>query len=724
MKKALLRGLLLLLTLALLMTMAACGGDDATSDTSNGSETSGNSEKEDVSHMQIIETKYETVDTVVSGFNVLDYGADPTGQQDSTTAIKTALSACSLDGGGTVWMPAGKYLVTDTIRISSMITLRGDYQDPDKGTEYGTIILADVESKDDTEAGLFILNDCSGVEGLTVYYPGQDIQNVKPYPYTFYCPHGSYRTVKNCTVINGYRGIGTAHHNMMHVKNFKGTFLNTAVLLTDGADVGTVDGLTVSAKYWANAGSGLKAADEKAITNYCQKNETAGLTLGDVEQYQFNDISVSDVTYGVYLPLINTRWMGCGSIYHLTTKNCRYGFYTPTGKTTKGHTNIDYRLGYNIAGGSISGSEYSIYNGSEVLEGKTAATVKLCGVKLSGATHGRILKTSAGVDLSAVRIDTNRAVKTTGSKLVVVTAKSDETAIQKALDEVGNAGGGVVYLKAGEYSIKKGLSVPANTELHGVAGLGHNKAVSATILSVEQDKCKDASAARKATAALTLAGENAGVSGVYFLYRDNITSINADGTYENLPYAVRGTAKGVYCCDCCISGATYGLDFTGCDDHVVEYLVTGCILNCIRVGGNNGSVMNCLQNGTMIYRNGVVNANEAKAFENFFDSLARLKQQYIIVEQGKGEKLTNCFAYGVCDALVTKQAENLQVINIGGDNIGDAGTGAMYRLTGGSATIINTLRIYGDSLKNDGCKVKIYNRMALGDAGEADYSGN
>lgn len=39
--------------------------------------------------------------------NVLDFGADPTGREESTQAFRRALNACR--GGGAVWVPAGTY---------------------------------------------------------------------------------------------------------------------------------------------------------------------------------------------------------------------------------------------------------------------------------------------------------------------------------------------------------------------------------------------------------------------------------------------------------------------------------------------------------------------------------------------------------------------------------------------------------------------------------------
>ena len=64
--------------------------------------------------------------------NVLDFGADPTGVADSRAAIQAAInsisptSSASNTGGGTVYIPGGKYRITDTLLIGYGITLMGD----------------------------------------------------------------------------------------------------------------------------------------------------------------------------------------------------------------------------------------------------------------------------------------------------------------------------------------------------------------------------------------------------------------------------------------------------------------------------------------------------------------------------------------------------------------------------------------------------------------------
>lgn len=53
-------------------------------------------------------------------YNILDYGADPTGVNDSTGAIQQAVDYCGLAGGGIVFLPAGsRYLVSSPISITA-----------------------------------------------------------------------------------------------------------------------------------------------------------------------------------------------------------------------------------------------------------------------------------------------------------------------------------------------------------------------------------------------------------------------------------------------------------------------------------------------------------------------------------------------------------------------------------------------------------------------------
>jgi len=97
---------------------------------------------------RIVRTIFPAEDVVVADWVVTDtqFGADNTGTQDATVAIQAAIDSCFSHKGGTVWIPAGTYKVTGTIEVRNIVTLRGDWRDPDNGSgNYGTVISAQLK---------------------------------------------------------------------------------------------------------------------------------------------------------------------------------------------------------------------------------------------------------------------------------------------------------------------------------------------------------------------------------------------------------------------------------------------------------------------------------------------------------------------------------------------------------------------------------------------------
>lgn len=127
----------------------------------------------------IAETVYPTDDVVIANADVTKapYNADNSGERDATQSIQQAIDDCYNAGGGTVWLPKGEYRITGNIYIKKFVTMRGEYQDPDEGNEYGTVIIADVESSDEMLPSLFTVGASAGAVGLTVWYPEQKIDN-------------------------------------------------------------------------------------------------------------------------------------------------------------------------------------------------------------------------------------------------------------------------------------------------------------------------------------------------------------------------------------------------------------------------------------------------------------------------------------------------------------------------------------------------------------------
>ncbi|MBR3844070.1 MAG: hypothetical protein IKM39_01025, partial [Clostridia bacterium] len=632
---------------------------------------------------------------------------------DSTAGIQKALNDCASYGGGTVFLPDGTYLVTRTITIPPRVTLRGDWQDPDLGKEgYGTVIHVWMPPEDTNQGGLFLLSGSSGVVGMTVYYPHQSLENVKAYPPVFYTNGRGVNymlsTVKDCTVINGYRGIGACcdfqnpnAHEQFTVENVKGTFLYTAAEMYNQADVGTWENVVVSNRYWADVNDpDMTPASANQLDEYTRAN-TVGMKLGDLEWTEFVGLQIEDCKIG--LEIVNgQRIHFAGSLYGISITGCGIGIQID---------DLDDRWGMVIA-------QSTIQNG---IINNTDGLVKLWNVALSGGSKGQItlakdeeVTLSLPTDRSYVKPNANTTVaRLTRNGIMDISA-----ALQEILDKIGETGG-VVYLPSGTYRLDAPIIVPAGVELRGsnavaTRGFGENNQ-GTVLLSYYGDG--EAFDPMKDAALITLAGENAGLSGIRITYPQN-------GPYDenlNTTYAVRGTASGVYVVNCCITAAGYGIDFTGCDDHCIKKVTTCCYYNTYRLGGKNGLITGCLQNGTVITRcsdrylkNWLA---EADIFPHLFDPILRKETRYIIVDGAEDQVIYNTFAYG-CHTMITAQnSVDTLAVNIGCDNIG--ADGYQTHVSGGTMTVLNAMRYNGKSYKveNDG-SLGLYNRLTINNKNE------
>lgn len=663
----------------------------------------------------IVNTVFPTEDVVIAVADVTKepYNADSTGAKDVTDIINKALSDVSKSGGGTVWMPAGKYLVKGSVNVPSYCTLRGDWQDPDKGTDYGTIIIAVPPKNTTVNKGLFMLGGSAGVNGLTVYYPEQNLEDVRDYPFTFYTTGqgSSYMlsSVVNCTVINGYRGIGACvlennAHEQLTVDNFKGTFLHTAAEVYNQADVGTWKRVTVNPEYWLNCPFNESRAEESKLRSYMREN-TVGLILGDLEWTEFAGLYVDGCKYGIQI-VKGHRIEFAGSIFDARITDCSIGLKVDA---------IDSRWGMTVCNSLIEGSEYSIQNNS-------GGIVKAANVSLVGETGGKgSIVTEEGKDAAEITLDYNVSYKKPEANIYLyqggVGGSYDVSAVVQALlDEAGKTGG-VVYLPGGFYRLDQPLTVPSGVELRGSAGCPTRDAASSTNGTVILSYYGDGSEFKPSDRALITLSAGAGINGVRIIYPDNGP---ADKNLKTT-YAIRGQGEGVYCVNCSIAAAGYGVDFSGCDRHYIKKLTTCCYYNCITVGGKNGTVEGCLQNGTVLLRMGTKlssKCNNLISIDNagsmLFDKITRKNCKYINIKDGEGEKIYNSFAYGTSTLVGNSGGLNAEVISVGGDNIGDT----LITQSKGSMTVLGSMRYNGKSYSLTGGTLKLYARITINDKSE------
>ena len=687
--------------------------------------------EEKVQQPVIIDTVYPTDDVVVADVVLTEapYNADNTGKKDVTGIIQKAIDDCFRKGGGTVWLPEGEYRVTENIYIQKFVTLRGEYQDPDKGTDYGTVIIADVESSNEMRPSLFTVGASSGVVGLTVWYPEQDINNVKPYPYTFYIDgsvDGMLHTIKDCTLINSYRGIGVGAqcelgikevHEMTTIENVKGTCLYEGLNNTNSSDVDTIKTLYISNRYWANAGERFNAPDEEKLNEYTRKN-ACGMALGDLEWPNIADVEISDMLYGIQFRE-GMRYTFSGSFVDLRITDCDYGIHIPRHTISRrGKT-----WGLAVANGIIEGSEYAILQ-------EDYSAIQLTNVETEGKikSHwdGEPVKQYT-TDTASLSPDYHITYEKPNSFLYIVeadkTGKNDISAqLQKKLDEAGKTGG-VVLLPAGLYRLDKPVAVPKGVELRG----------SSSVPVRCQGGCSNGTLIisyygynKEAEPLITLDGDGAGLNGLRIDYPLN-NPVDKSGDYKKTSPAVYSKSDNIYVTNCTITLPATGVKLEGCENAFIKKVIGCCIEGMFNLKNcKNSTIEGCHQNANTLPRNGYEGfdipelknrVKEEDNFDYFFIPIGRKKTTFITLDTCESITVFNTFIYGAKSFLNAKDS-TATFVNVGHD--GSSKTEPALILSGGSINLLNSMRSTEDGQLShnfytieNGTKFRSYNSQAV-----------
>jgi len=115
-------------------------------------------------------------------FVVADYGA-AANRKDNTAAFQKALDAAGAAGGGTVYVPAGYYRFAGRLTVPTGVELRGCFDVPHHTVSGGSVLMPTAD-RGKADATPFVrLRPRSGLRGLTIWHPEQNLADVKPYPW-------------------------------------------------------------------------------------------------------------------------------------------------------------------------------------------------------------------------------------------------------------------------------------------------------------------------------------------------------------------------------------------------------------------------------------------------------------------------------------------------------------------------------------------------------------
>jgi hypothetical protein len=186
--------------------------------------------------------------------DVTAFGAKVDGTSDDTAAIQKALDRAGQQGG-VVRLPAGKYLVAGSLKIPEGVALVGSNQAPVYIEPLiGTVILATGGRDKEDASALFEMGNSSTVQGLTVFYPDQNPDDIHPYAWTFHLQGGD-NTVENVTLINSYNGIKIGPEaNVRHrIRSVSGCVLRRGIWLDNCTDIGRIENVQWHCHWWSSA---------------------------------------------------------------------------------------------------------------------------------------------------------------------------------------------------------------------------------------------------------------------------------------------------------------------------------------------------------------------------------------------------------------------------------------------------------------------------------------
>lgn len=184
-------------------------------------------------------------------FLAYEYGADPSGEKDSSTAIQAALDAAAADGGGIVYLAGGKYLCNVQLIIPSGVELRGTAEMPCHTMGGGSVIMTDYGRGFEDAEPFIILEERAGLRGVLLYNPGQDAADPTEYPFAVQS-RGKYCYVINTVFVNMWQALDMASYPSEghYVSYVSGAPFKVGIYFGSNDGEGWVENVQFNPHYW------------------------------------------------------------------------------------------------------------------------------------------------------------------------------------------------------------------------------------------------------------------------------------------------------------------------------------------------------------------------------------------------------------------------------------------------------------------------------------------
>ena len=624
----------------------------------------------------------------VINYNVVDYGADPTGVKDSTDAFQKALenaSNCIKNNGkskcgSVVYAPKGKYIITKPLYLYPYVGLIGDLEE---GTTNGTILIIKhgMHSTDINQSAI-TMDVFSSVQNIAFWYPDQRIlENGNTYTYPPTIRYGNLHsdgvTLENLYFVNSFIAMDFASANnssILFIRDIYGTPLHIGFTNNMSTDTTKMENINFAPKYWLNSGlSNIPSRD--LINKRLMATSTSAMIFSKVDWFMLANINIEGYYKGISFST-SSQGISEGTIYDSSIINCYYPInidnlysmaITDTNLKSNGGRAININSlmhGISINGSNISSTgDYSIYNPAKkpIAISNSSVSGRINNSSLS-FTNSQLSNTgfddksvNGGVTINKKEYDKRYNIKPKSTNLIMIEANLNEditSKIKSAINKLSTSGG-IVYIPIGTYTISDNINVPSGIEIRGATPWAHHNLlynnisspVSSTVLSTTYDK----------NSIFTLQS-NSGINGFTIMYPNNITAKQA----IKYPYSVKGNGSNIHVTNIAFIGSYSGIDLASvkCDNHYIDHIFGEFYNIGINVGGNssNGIIRDSHANITILH-----NQNpDAK-------KMAMNNQVFIYLGPSTNETVLNTFSFAPGIGYYINGAKDFYTVGAGVD---------------------------------------------------------
>ena len=225
--------------------------------------------------IKLIKNKYHDLGSAIATIDITDFSPDLTGLTDMTGKIQKAIDICHENGGGVVYLPEGRYKLEKQLEIKTAVTILGEFASPDNINFGKGTILCCYYGKNSPEEPQILMDACTGIVNMAIYYPEQGITNPTVYSPTIKQNGIDSITIQNVVFVNPYTGIscGPNGNELHYVRNVYMSPLSVGIFMDMTTDIGRMQEFKISPEYCEKF-LNLDDTQKKVLRDYMFENST------------------------------------------------------------------------------------------------------------------------------------------------------------------------------------------------------------------------------------------------------------------------------------------------------------------------------------------------------------------------------------------------------------------------------------------------------------------